>query len=135
MVSRRDIIEYNGEKRTILEWCAIKGIPERTLCARLRRGWSVEEALNKKRRARPKRTQENGERVDANCVDCRFSVLLHVNVDNSAGLFYACDYIGITGKRRPCPYGKGCTVKEKMHHAKAKVRPKMALKGRDFVED
>lgn len=132
-VSRNDVIEYNGEKHTISEWCVIKRISESALCERLRKGWSVEDALNKKPRNAPQRAK--AERVDKNCVDCRFSTCLHLNINNSAGLFYACDYMGIVGKRRPCPYGKGCTVKEKTHQAKAKVRPKMALKGRDFVED
>lgn len=133
MVSKHDIIEYNGEKHTIAEWSAIKHISEDALCDRFRKGWSVEVALNKKPKVMPKRVQ--GERRDRNCVDCRFSTMLHLNVENSAGLFYACDYMGIVGKRRPCPYGKDCTVKEKGHQAKARVRPKMALKGRDFIED
>ena len=30
-----------------------------------------------------------------------------------AGYLGCCDYIFMEGKRRPCPPGKGCTVKKK----------------------
>lgn len=46
-VSKYDIIEYNGEKHTIIEWCAIKGLSINTLKNRLHRGMNVERALNK----------------------------------------------------------------------------------------
>lgn len=38
----------------------------------------------------------------------------------SAGDLCSCDYIFKVGKRRPCPPGKGCTVKE----TKKRGRPK-----------
>lgn len=38
----------------------------------------------------------------------------------TAGSFGCCDYIFKVGKRRPCPHGKGCTVKETMKRGKKK---------------
>jgi hypothetical protein len=40
------IVELNGISHTISEWADIKGIKANTLLYRLRRGWSVERALN-----------------------------------------------------------------------------------------
>lgn len=40
-------ITYKGETRTILEWCEITKIKEFTLRGRLKRGFSVEEALTR----------------------------------------------------------------------------------------
>ena len=39
------IIEYNGERRTIQEWCEKLNIKYSTLYPRLRRGWSIEKAF------------------------------------------------------------------------------------------
>lgn len=39
------LLEYSGEVRTQAEWAEIKGIPVTTLFNRLRRGWSIEQAL------------------------------------------------------------------------------------------
>ena len=39
-------IEHNGETHTIAEWDRIKGYPPKTVGRRLRRGWSVEEAID-----------------------------------------------------------------------------------------
>ena len=47
-------------------------------------------------------------RQDGNCVDCVYSTLLSLP---RAGLWHACDYIGVTGKRRPCEAGYNCKVK------------------------
>ena len=49
----------------------------------------------------------NGKRIDGNCIDCAYSMTIH-----SGYRFYACDYQGIMGKKRPCKYGYGCTVKK-----------------------
>ena len=38
------------------------------------------------------------------CAGCVYQV--------KAGGYLVCDYISITGSRRPCPFGAGCTVKE-----------------------
>jgi hypothetical protein len=40
--------EYNGQRYTQTEWGRINGIPEPTISLRLKRGWSVEDALTKK---------------------------------------------------------------------------------------
>ena len=42
--------------------------------------------------------------VDSTCRGCIY--LTQVSGYN------ACDYIGATDKRRPCPAGKGCTVRK-----------------------
>lgn len=39
-------ITYNGETRTFAEWAKIKGLSAHALKERLKRGWSVEKALN-----------------------------------------------------------------------------------------
>lgn len=39
------IIEYNGEKHTITEWCQIKNITRSTFYHRIARGWSLEKTL------------------------------------------------------------------------------------------
>lgn len=118
-VSKYDIIEYNGEKHSIIEWCAIKGLSLSTLCNRIRNGNSIEEALNKK----PMNTaakKHREKRLDANCVDCVYSVWLYPpNMERFCG----CDYMGITGKRRPCPYGAGCTVKKKKKKPRRVITP------------
>ena len=40
-------LELNGEKHTITEWSRKLGIKKTTICARLKRGYSVEKALQK----------------------------------------------------------------------------------------
>jgi hypothetical protein len=49
-------------------------------------------------------------RQDSNCRDCVYSMLLSLP---RGGIWHACDYMGITGKRRPCDGGDNCTVKIK----------------------
>lgn len=46
--------------------------------------------------------------VDGNCTGCKFLTKIHA-IDT---LLTACCYNCYTGKRRPCPPGKGCTVKD-----------------------
>lgn len=41
------MLEYRGETKTAVEWSEILGIPRKTLYERIRRGWSVEDALTK----------------------------------------------------------------------------------------
>lgn len=43
--------------------------------------------------------------VDKHCKGC-------VHLAWMGGGFYWCDYIGDTGKPRPCPAGQGCTEKK-----------------------
>lgn len=40
-------IEYNGERHSIREWAEIAGISDTVLRHRLRRGWSIEDALKR----------------------------------------------------------------------------------------
>lgn len=40
-------LKFNGETKTLIEWSRITGIKPITIHARLRRGWSVEDALTK----------------------------------------------------------------------------------------
>lgn len=46
---------------------------------------------------------------DKSCEYCKYSTTLFDPADER--LFVACDYIGTTGKRRPCPPGMKCTVR------------------------
>ena len=39
------IIEFNGEKRTLIEWCEIYGMKYSTVYNRLRRNWNLKKAL------------------------------------------------------------------------------------------
>lgn len=39
------IIEYNGQRHTRKEWEGITGLPRKTICNRMQRGWSAERAL------------------------------------------------------------------------------------------
>lgn len=41
------IIEFNGEKKPLSEWAELKNMSGAALAARLKRGWSIEAALNK----------------------------------------------------------------------------------------
>lgn len=50
--------------------------------------------------------KERKSRLDGNCIDCVYSTKIGIGY-----LFYACEYLDRVGKRRPCPYGHGCTVK------------------------
>lgn len=47
-IRRNRIIVYNEERHTLSEWAEIKGIQRKTLDQRLKRGWTVERALNEK---------------------------------------------------------------------------------------
>ncbi len=38
-------LEWNGQQKTIREWCELLGLTKAMLHGRLRRGWSVERAL------------------------------------------------------------------------------------------
>lgn len=42
---RQRYVEYNGVTKRAFEWADIYGIRSKTLCSRLSRGWTVEEAL------------------------------------------------------------------------------------------
>jgi hypothetical protein len=42
------VVEWNGIKATVIEWCERTGIPEKALRSRLRRGWSTERALTQR---------------------------------------------------------------------------------------
>ncbi len=43
-------ITFNGERRLLLEWAEITGLPYQTIRTRLRKGWTAEEALTAGRR-------------------------------------------------------------------------------------
>ena len=55
--------------------------------------------------------------VDSYCSGCIY--LCYVGSDYKSN---ACDYIGQTGHRRPCPAGKGCTVRKA-----GKKKPKLVI--------
>jgi len=43
---KRCLIEYNGDKKTLAEWCKLYNQPLKRVEARLRKGWLIEKALN-----------------------------------------------------------------------------------------
>ena len=45
--------------------------------------------------------------IDKHCRGCKYYIKIH------EGVFY-CSYLFQEDKRRPCPPGKGCTVKRKL---------------------
>ena len=109
-VSKHDVIEYHGERHTIEEWCAIKGISITSVADRLRKGGTVEEAFSVRPKVQKPIDQKGRKRQDANCIDCMYSMCIRL-VDE--GIYYACDYMCIAGERRPCNPGFECTVKKK----------------------
>ena len=116
-MKKSDLFTYNGETRTIEEWCDISGITYNGLSYRLKYGWTMEEALNTPTMQKTGRKDGRKPRADRNCVDCEYSMRL---ILLNCGVWYACDYLGRTGKRRPCESGDKCTVKIK---ATKKRRP------------
>lgn len=109
------ILKHNGEEHTVTEWSEIKGISRDTIVSRINQfGWSVADAIETK--ANKPRAKKR--RCDANCRDCQYSMWLSWD-----GRYCVCDYLGMTGKRRPCEAGDGCTVKEKLNGKRRKVRP------------
>lgn len=107
---KSDIVTIDGESHTIGEWCVLLKISRSGLQHRVdRKGMSLEEALTTPLFQNPKR-QTKKRRQDTNCVDCRYSMIVTLM---DRGVWYACDYMGITGIRRPCESGDNCTVKIK----------------------
>ena len=102
-----EILVCNGEEHTLLEWCVIKRMSRGCLFARLERGMSVEEALNTPIKTTVQRKGRQ-KRQDFNCMNCIYNMPVQMD-----GLFYACDYMGKMGQRRPCEGGDKCTVKVK----------------------
>lgn len=47
-------------------------------------------------------------KTPAKCRKCFYSGPTNFIIDGK--MLYSCDYFLITGKRRPCPAGPGCTV-------------------------
>jgi hypothetical protein len=47
-MSTNRVLEWNGTKQTLSQWARITGIKNTTISERLKRGWSVEDALSKK---------------------------------------------------------------------------------------
>jgi hypothetical protein len=46
--------------------------------------------------------------LKSKCSDCYYS--FEANAFDGGAPIWACDYIEFEHKRRPCPYGDGCTV-------------------------
>lgn len=46
--------------------------------------------------------------VDEYCIGCEYHWISYACPE-----YQACDYIMMTGRKRPCPSGKECTVKKK----------------------
>ena len=112
---KADIIVLNGKAHTLGEWCEKLGMSVDGVKGRFRRGWSVKDALT------TPPTYVTGEKLpeqprpDRNCKTCTMSMQVWLD---DMGVYYACDYLGRVGKRRPCEYGDGCTVKLKKKRGK-----------------
>ena len=115
-----DLLTHNGETHSLAQWCRIKGMGVNTLKSRIDSGMSVADALETPVKQQHRRKQER--KSDANCVDCRFCMELHWE-----GKYYACDYMGMTGKRRPCEAGDGCKVKEKGERKRISPKGEMVI--------
>ena len=109
-MKKTDILEFGGEAHTVEEWAERKGMTLECLRHRLNRGMSIEEALNTPSRRKPS-IRPTEPRADRNCRDCIYTEVVTLPGD---GRWNICDYMGrMENKRRPCPYGDGCTVKKK----------------------
>lgn len=108
IMKKSDMLVIDGESHTIEEWCAIRELSRSGLQHRLNKGMSLEEAVTAP--LQYTRTPPPPKRQDRNCIDCRYSMLVMM-LDR--GIWYACDYMGQVGHRRPCEYGDKCTVKIK----------------------
>ena len=115
-MKKSDTIEFNGESHTLGEWCKKIGMSVNGVNDRFRRGWSVEEALSKPPNRIIVSKPPKKPRPDKNCKGCDHSMVVWMD---DMGLYYACDYLNRVGKRRPCEYGEGCTVKLKKKRGKA----------------
>lgn len=51
--SRSHFITYDGETRTVSQWCRHLGLSEKTVSSRLERGWTPEQAFTAPKHARP----------------------------------------------------------------------------------
>lgn len=58
----------NGQKRTLIEWSELSGVPSDTLFKRLSAGWDDEKAVNALVRAR--RSNGNAKPVKSPCINC-----------------------------------------------------------------
>ena len=106
-MKKTDILVMDGEAHTIEEWCIIKDISITGLRTRIVKGMDIVDALcipTNKQCIRKKKP-----RTERNCVNCIYSIKVHVF---GGGIWNACDYLGITGKCRPCEPGDECTVKK-----------------------
>lgn len=105
---KKDIVVLDGKVHTVEEWCAIKKISEVALRIRLKKGMSMEQALTIPARGLGE-PQPKQHRPDEYCEGCIYSEIVSMP---GAGPWTACDYIGKTGRRRPCPPWDKCTVKK-----------------------
>ena len=108
-MKKTDILVCRGEAHTMLEWCMIKNLSLECLRRRLSKGMSQEQALTTLVRGRAA-GGDSEPKPNRNCMDCIYTELVTLP---DCGRWNVCDYIGHTGKCRPCPYGDGCTVKKK----------------------
>ena len=106
-------ITYKGETHTLREWGAITGINPETIKSRITKfDWPVWKALttpagpqygrrDKSRVPKPE-PKDKVSKCTKKCKRCFYSF-------NHSAHLPTCDYILITGHRRPCPAGDNCT--------------------------
>lgn len=76
--------------------------------AALRNGTKIKNAAPQNPAPKPRKQTPTIKTVDEYCIGCTYLIRA------GEGSLKACYYIGAIGKRRPCPAGKGCTVRKEV---------------------
>jgi hypothetical protein len=61
---RNHVIEFNGDRRNLFQWAAVLKVKPNAIATRLRRGWSVEDALFRPIRTKPFASSTKSEQVE-----------------------------------------------------------------------
>lgn len=93
----RRIRAYYLEGKPLREIAQKEGVKKNRVYTAIQRGLANLEKTEKKRPA-----------TRNPCKNCKYSFVIG---DHKGQQHHYCQYILLTGERRPCPPGKGCTVK------------------------
>lgn len=100
------LYELNGRAMCIADWARESGRPDELIRDRVKRGWTLEEALNTPSGELPPRLA--GGRRKGTCKGCyHFAPLSESQRDGQ----WCCHYILDTGHPRGCPGGAGCKAR------------------------
>lgn len=105
------LFEYKGRMQSIVDWSKETGVKYNLLQDRLRSGWTMTEAIETPIGKLPERLvlKRQSEKHVSPCEGCKHYAPLADSYENGSKF---CSYCLDEGRRRPCPAGKGCTVKE-----------------------